>query len=677
MRSATGLNRSLYGVTTMRGGAMYGAGKKGTFLKEFSGNDPYKYFFHEYTPSQLEAEEREFKLEGIAKVKEWDDTSDILLSELKRKNGVDNIENKQRHLLAKELKQKSKRKNEPVYKEEFNNKKRNPLYNEMYNRQDTKYYDRIEFVNPPKSYYIFHKYSNKRTPGKDEGYIEVPHGYLLHSPQYIERGDSPVELTFRPISEEEQWWADSNTLQTSTKQKFMIDYVNTNKAEAEHRKDLEIGPMMFLNPDRLSQKRLSRIYKLHKLYKQGLSIEEDEKEQDPDIRAVVPEEPDIRRPAVHEEPEAPNIFEHTKYEKEKTFAQLEKELSKLVTEDTKKNPLSFLEILEEQKAEAKALREAKGVVETKEQQKERENAEAFISGLMTSKRRKTKGTQKEKKAPEKKEKKTKAKAETPNIFINENPKYEKDEPAPVADKKQMIAMKRKEQERQRKEEAKAKAERQSIVDKEDEEEERAFMAQLDRKEKLKMEDNRIKKEMADKWTESDDDYLKRVDKKERTYKIREKKEEKAEKDSKEEKAPMKAIEKKAEKKAEKKVEKKVEKLENKIEELKEVIVELKEDKKEMAGAPSKKIKCRICGVVFDNYHLMSPVHLEALAKRKTERLRLKEEDKKNNPEKYERLARERKQRANAWITHLKAYRQANPDVSYKVAMQQAKATYNR
>ena len=121
----------------------------------------------------------------------------------------------------------------------------------------------------------------------------------------------------------------------------------------------------------------------------------------------------------------------------------------------------------------------------------------------------------------------------------------------------------------------------------------------------------------------------------------------------------------------------MEKLENKIEELKEVIVELKEDKKEMAGSPSKKIKCRICGVVFDNYHLMSPVHLEALAKRKAERIRLKEEDKKNNPEKYERIARERKQRANAWITHLKAYRETNPDVSYKVAMQRAKATYNR
>ena len=214
-----------------------------------------------------------------------------------------------------------------------------------------------------------------------------------------------------------------------------------------------------------------------KIYNDTIDEKEGKKVPDPDIRAVVPEEPDIRRPAVHEEPEAPNIF------------------------------------------------------------------------------------------------------------IDENPKYEKDEPAPVTDKKQMIAMKRKE--------AKAKAE----------------------------------------------------------------------------------VEAKA--KAEKKAEKKVEKLENKIEELKEVIVELKEDKKEMAGSPSKKIKCRICGVVFDNYHLMSPVHLEALAKRKAERLRLKEEDKKNNPEKYERITRERKQKANAWITHLKAYREANPDVSYKVAMQRAKATYNR
>jgi hypothetical protein len=167
MRLATGLQRSLHGVTTMRGsgsaiglvggamcmhgrgvdnnlfekarelgekyrlyrnikanmrgGAMYGEGKKGTFLKEFSGNDPYKYFFHEYTPSELEAEERELKLGGIKKVEEWDDTSDILLSELKRKNALDNIENKERLRLAKELKQKDRRKNAPVYKENLKN----------------------------------------------------------------------------------------------------------------------------------------------------------------------------------------------------------------------------------------------------------------------------------------------------------------------------------------------------------------------------------------------------------------------------------------------------------------------------------------------------------------------------------------------------------------------------
>ena len=238
-----------------------------------------------------------------------------------------------------------------------------------------------------------------------------------------------------------------------------------------------------------------------------------------------------------------------------------------------------------------------------------------------------------------------------------------------------------------KKEEEAKAERQAIIDKEDEEEERAFMALLDREEKIKIRENKIKKELADIAKESDDDYLIRLNK-ERVYRMREKKEKqknkkvpmKAIEKKAPEKAPMKVekkAEKKAEKKTEKKAEKKVEKLENKIEELKEVIVELKEDKKEMTGSPSKKIKCRICGVIFDNYHLMSPVHLEALAKRKAERIRLKEEDKKNNPEKYERLARERKQRANAWITHLKVYREANPDVSYKVAMQRAKETYNR
>jgi DNA repair exonuclease SbcCD ATPase subunit len=255
----------------------------------------------------------------------------------------------------------------------------------------------------------------------------------------------------------------------------------------------------------------------------------------------------------------------------------------------------------------------------------------------------------------------------PNIFIDEHPKYEKDKSASVADKKQMIAMKRKEAKAKAEVEAKAKAEKQKIIDKEDEEEERNFMTLLEKKEKSKMKENKLKKYIADRWTESDEDYLKRVEK-EQAYKIQEKKDKK-EKDSKGDKAPMKVLEKKAEK------------LENKIEELKEVIVELKEDKKEhmkeMADAPAKKIKCRICGVVYDNHHLMSAVHLEALAKRKAERLRLKEEDIKNNPAKYEKIASERKQKANAWIIHLKAYREANPDVSYKVAMQRAKETYNR
>ena len=88
----------------------------------------------------------------------------------------------------------------------------------MYNTLDKKYYDRIEFINPPKSYYVFHKYPYPRTPNKDEGYIEVPHGYLPYSPEYIERGAPPVDVVFRPISEEEQWWADSPTLRNSTKQ---------------------------------------------------------------------------------------------------------------------------------------------------------------------------------------------------------------------------------------------------------------------------------------------------------------------------------------------------------------------------------------------------------------------------------------------------------------------------